>query len=456
MLALVSRITDLLIIACGGFAAQALVFGNGVSLPPVDGLFALLALMLALLLFRLFGVYRAPSVDSATLAATRTLGGWMIAQLAVGALSESYPDAGPRGDWLVSWTVATGLLLVAGKYAAYAVVRLLRRRGYGRVAVAIVASAAGDRPLIERIASRRDSAWALELIFDASHGRDTLVAGLPVVHHLESFTQLVRAHRIKELWIVDGRLQQVSVKDVLDAFRDDFVNIRIVPALAGRTLPEPAIVDCLGLPVLNLVVAPERGLRSLPKAAFDRLFALGALLALAPLLIAIAVAVKCSSPGPVLFRQQRKGMNGEAFSIYKFRTMYQGADRPGSVTQARKGDVRITRLGRILRRTSLDELPQFLNVLKGDMSVVGPRPHAVEHDEYYKELVQHYMYRYRIKPGITGWAQVNGYRGETERIEKMAARVMFDIHYIQHWTLWLDLKIVYLTITKGLVGNSAY
>jgi putative colanic acid biosysnthesis UDP-glucose lipid carrier transferase len=136
--------------------------------------------------------------------------------------------------------------------------------------------------------------------------------------------------------------------------------------------------------------------------------------------------------------------------------MYQGADRPGTVTQASRHDARITRLGRFLRGTSLDELPQFINVLKGEMSVVGPRPHAVEHDEYYKNLVQHYMYRYRIKPGITGWAQVNGYRGETERVEKMAARVMFDIHYIQHWTLGLDLKIIGMTMVRGFVGSNAY
>ncbi len=380
----------------------------------------------------------------------------MTSQLGVGLLSASYPDPGLRGDWIVCWTTVTGLLLVAGKYAAYAVLRLLRQRGYRRVPVALVASAAGNQSLIARIESKQDSAFTAELIFDASLERDTLIAGVPVVHQLESFTQLVRAHRIKELWIVDARRQPVFIQQLLDAFRDDFVNIRVVPALDGHKLPEPAIVDCLGLPVLNLLAAPERGLRALPKAIFDRLFALCALCALAPLLVAIAVAIKCSSPGPVLFRQQRKGMNGQVFSIYKFRTMYQGADRPGSVTQARRNDVRITRIGRFLRSTSLDELPQFVNVLKGDMSIVGPRPHAVEHDEYYKDLVQHYMYRYRIKPGITGWAQVNGFRGETERIEKMAARVMLDIHYIQHWTLWLDLKIVYLTILKGFIGESAY
>jgi putative colanic acid biosynthesis UDP-glucose lipid carrier transferase len=173
-------------------------------------------------------------------------------------------------------------------------------------------------------------------------------------------------------------------------------------------------------------------------------------------LVGIAIAVKLSSPGPALFRQYRKGMNGEVFSIYKFRSMYQSADKPGAVVQAQKGDARITRVGRFLRSTSLDELPQFLNVLKGEMSVVGPRPHAVEHDEYYKDLVQHYMFRYRIKPGITGWAQVNGFRGETAELEKMEGRVRLDLYYIQNWSFWMDMKIILLTIFKGFSGKNVY
>ena len=177
---------------------------------------------------------------------------------------------------------------------------------------------------------------------------------------------------------------------------------------------------------------------------------------LAPLLALIALAIRIDSPGLALFLQQRMGADGRRFTIYKFRTMRVHSEGPGTLSQARRNDARVTRLGRLLRRTSLDELPQFLNVLKGQMSVVGPRPHALPHDNQYKELVRDYMYRYRIKPGITGWAQVNGLRGEIDCLEKMSERVAHDLHYIQHRTLALDLKIVAMTVHKGLVHRNAY
>ncbi|MFC0397473.1 undecaprenyl-phosphate glucose phosphotransferase [Paraburkholderia rhizosphaerae] len=456
MFSLVLQVADLLMIAVGALIALSLVYGDTAAPSHVDGLFGLLALVLALFAFHLSGVYRPRDVGNAARSTSRALGSWLAAQLAIGVISSSYPSAGPRDNWIVSWTVLAAVLMPIARYSLYAALRALRCRGYGRTPVAIVAPADDGYELATRLGSKRDAAFSLELIFDTTLEHDTRVADIPAVRQLDAFTQLVRAHRISELWIVDARDETLCVEQIVDAFRDDFVNIRIVPALNGRTLPEPAIVECLGMPVLNVVAAPERGLRALPKAVFDRLFALCALIALAPLMATIAIAVKCSSAGPVFFRQCRKGMNGEVFSIYKFRTMHQDADRPGEVTQASRNDARITRIGRFLRRSSLDELPQFINVLKGDMSVVGPRPHAVEHDEYYKNLVQHYMYRYRIKPGITGWAQVNGYRGETERVEKMAARVMFDIHYIQHWTLGFDLKIIGMTVIRGFGGSNAY
>jgi putative colanic acid biosynthesis UDP-glucose lipid carrier transferase len=456
MFSLVSQIADLLMIVVGALIARSLAYTGAVPPSHLDDLFGLLSVLLALLAFHLLGAYRSRDGSGAARSTSRALCGWLAAQLAVGLISINYPGAGLRASWIICWTAVSAVLMLLTRYTLYAGLRALRSRGYARTPVAIIARAEQGRELATRLASKQDTAFTPELIFDTALEHDTLVADIPAVRRLESFTQLVRAHRISELWIVDARDEPACVERIVDAFRDDFVNIRIVPALEGRTLPEPAIVDCLGMPVLNVVAAPERGLRVLPKAVFDRLFALCALLALAPLMAAIAVAVKCSSAGPVFFRQTRKGMHGEVFSIYKFRTMFQSADRPGEVAQARRNDARITRIGRILRSTSLDELPQFINVLKGEMSVVGPRPHAVEHDEYYKNLVQHYMYRYRIKPGITGWAQVNGYRGETERVEKMAARVMFDIHYIQHWTLGFDLKIIGMTVMHGFAGNNAY
>ena len=175
-----------------------------------------------------------------------------------------------------------------------------------------------------------------------------------------------------------------------------------------------------------------------------------------PLCAVIAVAVKCSSRGPVLFKQERNGLGGVPIRVYKFRTMYVDQPEPEKILQARRNDPRVTPIGRFLRRTSLDELPQFFNVLQGRMSIVGPRPHALEHSEHYRHQVEDYMWRHRVKPGITGWAQVNGYRGEVDTLEKMENRVRYDLWYIDHWTLWLDLRIIAWTAVRVLKDSNAY
>jgi putative colanic acid biosysnthesis UDP-glucose lipid carrier transferase len=170
----------------------------------------------------------------------------------------------------------------------------------------------------------------------------------------------------------------------------------------------------------------------------------------------IAIAIKVSSPGPVFFRQRRKGLNGRPFTIYKFRSMRLHESVSGTLVQARRNDSRVTPVGRLLRRTSLDELPQFINVLLGDMSIVGPRPHALEHDDLYAPLIAGYIDRYRIKPGITGWAQINGFRGETDRLEKMALRVELDLYYVRNWSFWFDMRIVLKTMFHGFSSAQAW
>jgi putative colanic acid biosynthesis UDP-glucose lipid carrier transferase len=219
--------------------------------------------------------------------------------------------------------------------------------------------------------------------------------------------------------------------------------------LAHRT------IEFLGMPVVELNHAASTGMLGIAKELFDRLFAASVLLMLAPLFLTIAIAIKATSPGPVFFSQPRLGLNGRRFKVLKFRSMKPHQEQ-GQVTQATKDDPRITPVGSFLRRTSLDELPQFFNVLMGDMSVVGPRPHALVHNDLYKDKLTMYMQRHRVKPGITGWAQINGYRGETDTDEKMARRIQFDLYYIQHWSFWMDLKIITWTAFKGWTNKNAY
>jgi putative colanic acid biosynthesis UDP-glucose lipid carrier transferase len=187
----------------------------------------------------------------------------------------------------------------------------------------------------------------------------------------------------------------------------------------------------------------------------DIILSLFILLLISPLLIIISLAVKITSPGPVIFRQTRYGMDGKPIKVWKFRSMVV-MENDTEVKQATKDDVRVTAVGKFLRRTSLDELPQFFNVLFGEMSIVGPRPHAVSHNEQYRSLIEGYMLRHKVKPGITGWAQINGWRGETDTLDKMEKRIEFDLEYIRSWSVWLDLKIIIMTIFKGFVNKSAY
>lgn len=216
------------------------------------------------------------------------------------------------------------------------------------------------------------------------------------------------------------------------------------------------VSEVAGLYAIDLSVSPISGVARLVKRLEDLLIGSLICLLISPVCLLIALAIKLTSPGPVLFKQYRTGVNGANFKVYKFRSMKVHQEASGSVTQATKGDTRITPIGNFLRKTSLDELPQFFNVIQGRMSIVGPRPHALAHNEYYKDLVESYMKRHKVKPGITGWAQVNGLRGETDTLDKMEKRVRYDLWYIDNWSLWLDLKIIFLTIFKGFINKNAY
>ncbi len=210
-----------------------------------------------------------------------------------------------------------------------------------------------------------------------------------------------------------------------------------------------------GIPVLAVCETPFCGMNGVVKRVSDIVLAAGILLLIAPLMLAIAAGVKLSSPGPVLFRQRRYGLDGREILVYKFRSMRCMEDGQ-VVEQAKRDDPRVTPFGAFLRRTSLDELPQFINVLQGRMSVVGPRPHAVAHNELYRKLIKSYMIRHKVRPGITGWAQVNGFRGETDSVDKMKGRIEHDLDYLRHWSLALDLKIVWRTIFVVLGRRNAY
>lgn len=229
-------------------------------------------------------------------------------------------------------------------------------------------------------------------------------------------------------------------------------------------MPEPNLsegfsvygAEIAGVPLLALHETAMLGASRYLKRAMDLLLTSIGVLLLSPVMLLVALAVKLSSPGPVLYRQQRYGEGGRVITVFKFRSMYVDVSQDGVLRQASQGDARITKVGRFLRRTSLDELPQLFNVLDGSMSLVGPRPHAASHNEFYRHQIRGYMLRHTVKPGITGWAQVNGLRGETDTLEKMQRRVEYDRYYITHWSLWLDIRILFKTVWRVIWDRNAY
>lgn len=277
----------------------------------------------------------------------------------------------------------------------------------------------------------------------------------PTLGGMEGVGDYIKRNGIDTVFIALPMDKQPRLQRLLDDMADTTASIYVVPDIFMFDLIQARIDDVNGMPVVAVCESPFVGVSGAVKWASDKAMALAFVVLLAPLLAAIAIGVKLSSPGPVIFRQRRYGIDGRDIVVYKFRTMTvleDGAD----VRQATRDDQRITPLGRFLRRTSLDELPQLFNVLQGTMSIVGPRPHAIAHNETYRRLIRGYMIRHKVKPGITGWAQVNGLRGETDTVDKMRARIEHDLEYLRRWTLGFDLLIVLKTMRIVWRRTNAY
>jgi len=265
----------------------------------------------------------------------------------------------------------------------------------------------------------------------------------------------VREHGIHEVYITLPLGTQPRIVGLLEHLQGTTASLFFVPDVFAISIIQGRLQDMNGVPVVGLLETPFTGTNRLVKRLSDIVLASLILLLVSPLMVAIAIGVKLSSPGPAIFRQRRNGLDGEEIVVYKFRSM-RVQDDGEVVPQATKQDPRITPFGAFLRRRSLDELPQFINVLQGRMSIVGPRPHAVAHNEMYRQLIKRYMVRHKVKPGITGWAQIHGHRGETDTIEKMRARVEYDLEYLRNWSLGLDLQIIARTVKLVFFDRHAF
>jgi putative colanic acid biosysnthesis UDP-glucose lipid carrier transferase len=453
------RILDLLAIISAARIATMLHFGAVLpELPPVYALLQYAAVGIAYAMFPRFGLYSGAHAAPGTRMPERLLGAWtcLLAILALLAFLV-HLAASLSGSWLLYWYCAGGLMLLLVRAGIRLSMSLARRRGWGGTRVLVVGGGDVSRQLLA--AARGQGRLEYTVCAWCPAPGETPApapAGLDALHDAGAIPGYLRQHDIDEIWIAMPLNRADAVGRLQHILRNEYTELRWFMDTGALHLLRTNMDTLFGLPLLNLNCPGTGHWNRIGKLVFDKVFALAVLMLLSPLYLAIYCGVKLSSPGPACFVQRRIGLNGAEFKVYKFRSMRLHDEPANVVVQATANDPRVTRFGAFLRRTSLDELPQFLNVLKGDMSVVGPRPHAVQHTETYGGLLDNYMLRHRAKPGITGWAQINGYRGETDTLDKMVKRVQYDLYYIRHWSLWLDLRIVLWTALRGWTGRNAY
>ena len=357
---------------------------------------------------------------------------------------------------IVTWLWAAPLcLVVAHTLFRFAAPMLLRAQGAQR-AIIIGMNEQGAQ-LATRLAQSPYSDLHMLGFFDDRNIERLHAIGhaRPLLGRISEAAQYVKQEQINLIYISLPMATQPRIMRLLDELRDTTASIYFVPDMFVTDIIQSRMETVCDMPVVSVCETPFTGTNGLTKRLSDIVLSLLILLLISPILLAVALGVKLSSPGPIIFKQRRYGLDGQEIVVYKFRSMTVCEDG-AQVTQAQKGDNRVTRLGGILRKTSLDELPQFINVLQGCMSIVGPRPHAVAHNEQYRKLINGYMVRHKVKPGITGWAQVNGLRGETDTLDKMKARVDCDLDYLRHWSLGLDIYIILKTVSIVFKDQHAY
>ena len=446
---------DALLVALAGLLAY-LLYPGGWPVPQAYQLALLLAALLTLLVFPAMKVYRSWRGGGLPEEFGRIAAAWLLVLLLLAFVAFAAKTSEQFSRvWLFSWAVGGWLLVISCRLLIRQLLRTLRRHNFNSRRVLVIG--AGEQGL--RVQQRLNNAdWTgLQVIgFLDDKVTKSPQGRPPILGRIDDIGTLCTSARVDEIWIALPLRYEQRVRDILAQLRYSTVSIRYVPDLFSFQLLNSAMTEIGGMPVFDICTTPIVGINSVVKYLEDHILAVLILILVSPLMLIIAVGIKLSSPGPVLFRQWRHGWAGKPFEVYKFRTMVTHQESGDSVTQASRNDPRVTPLGRVLRRTSLDELPQFINVLQGHMSIVGPRPHALEHNQHYKQLVNSYMLRHKVKPGITGWAQINGWRGETDSLDKMEKRVELDLFYIENWSLGFDLRIILLTIARGFSNRNAY
>jgi len=450
-------IWDLILTSAAWVGAYYVRFQTGwipVTKDPPDAYYCWLNLplvvLLAALAYHLTGQYAIHRLRRFREEVVCVLKGTALLSLLVMATTFYLRDAYESRVTMVLFSVLVGLSVLAVRRLSWSAIRRLRSHGYNQTQAVIVGTGRVARKTA--LALRHASWMGIRTIGFVEDRQDRWTSDLNLLGTFADLPDLIKKYRIAHVFIALPMSRYDDARRVFDLLSRSLCEVRLVadvPDLAGLSL---TTTNLDGLPVIGLRESPHFGLNVVVKRAMDVGLSLFGLAMLSPLMLLIALLVKMTSPGPVFFRQERCGLNGESFRMLKFRSMRADAEAQTGAVWARKDDPRRTRLGTFLRKTSLDELPQLFNVLMGDMSLVGPRPERPVFIQQFRRTIPNYMARHCVKAGITGWAQVNGWRGNTS----LRKRIQYDLYYITHWTPWLDLRILWLTVFKGLVHKNAY
>jgi putative colanic acid biosynthesis UDP-glucose lipid carrier transferase len=411
-------------------------------------------------------LYRSWRIESITSELSQVVACWSFSFLPVLLFGAMLTKTSELFAWPVYaiWFTATVALLAGWRLCVRTGLRFARRNGFNTRSVAIAGSGELAQVVHDRLTYASWSGYVFAGYYDDRHERvireddrrqESPQGAVTPEGDFQTLVERAEAGELDCVYIAMPMYAEKRIARLAQQLSNSATSVYVVPDVFVFDLLHSHTVDIGGLPAISLVGEPHGGMRGALKRLEDLVGAALILTVISPLMLCIAAAVKLTSPGPIIFKQTRYGIDGKPIKVWKFRSMTVLEDGDDFV-QAKKNDRRLTPIGGFLRSTSLDELPQFINVLQGRMSIVGPRPHAVAHNEEFRRKLPKYMRRHRIKPGITGWAQVNGWRGETDTVEKMERRLEHDLHYINHWSVWWDVKIIIKTAVGGFRGKNAY
>lgn len=450
LISMVQRFSDIFIIF---FGLYVICYFNGLIFGYKHVLISLAVLVIFQMIGGITDFYRSWRGVKISAELILILKNWTLSLLlTLGAVS-LLPDFDMNFNIFAQWY----LIVSGGGICCRSLIRLgsgiLRNLGYNTRRVAVVGSLPAGINLLKGFLEEPWLGFIVKGIYDDT--KENNYGGIPYAGNMSQLIADARDGKLDRIYIALRMKDESKIKEIVSQLTDTTCSVLLIPDIFTFNILQSRTEEINGVPVVPLFDTPLNGINMVFKRLEDIIVSTIILLLISPVLLIIAFAVKFTSPGPIIFRQIRYGMDGKPIKVWKFRSM-SVMENDDNVIQAIKNDIRITKIGRFLRSTSLDELPQFFNVLFGQMSVVGPRPHAVAHNEQYRSLIQGYMLRHKVKPGITGLAQINGWRGETDTLDKMEKRIEYDLLYIRGWSIWLDLKIIFLTVFKGFVNKSAY